>query len=294
MAQLQRSEKPNPSGKNGHKVTSNRGTQAASPYAQALDKAGITRQTAHRWQELAAGRASQLPPLARSIRPSIVFRPSSSIVIASAMQGALVSPTNGFPAPASKGWKLPFVSQTPRRPGSWAGFFLLQPFLFLPAFLRFDCGARLAVNGLLFARRTWCLLECYFPVWRCTAIHSRPWRGTPENKKHRHRQFFHWERFYTAGLSISYYKPARIPEHAPTGFLFRKPSKARQSSARTLAGIDPVLAWETCPARKGACNCLTTPAAARNRHVPAPATFNAFTSIAAHTASLERVRLLPV
>ena len=53
LATMQRASKPNPAGKNGHEVTSNRATQPRSEYASALERTGISKQTAHRYQQLA-------------------------------------------------------------------------------------------------------------------------------------------------------------------------------------------------------------------------------------------------
>lgn len=53
LEELARAKTPNPSGKNQHEVTSNGATQPQSQYAEALQRTGISRQTAHRYQALA-------------------------------------------------------------------------------------------------------------------------------------------------------------------------------------------------------------------------------------------------
>lgn len=53
LKELARADAPNPAGKNQHEVTSNDRTQAQSPYAAALADTGMSRQTAHRYQQLA-------------------------------------------------------------------------------------------------------------------------------------------------------------------------------------------------------------------------------------------------
>ncbi len=55
LKQLARSSSPNAAGRNGKEVASNRATQPplASPYAEALQQSGISRQTAHRYEALA-------------------------------------------------------------------------------------------------------------------------------------------------------------------------------------------------------------------------------------------------
>ncbi|GIK83038.1 MAG: hypothetical protein BroJett024_41430 [Alphaproteobacteria bacterium] len=55
LKELARADKPNPDGRNQHEVTSDGVTQPKlpSPYAEALQSTGISRQTAHRYQALA-------------------------------------------------------------------------------------------------------------------------------------------------------------------------------------------------------------------------------------------------
>lgn len=54
LRELERADAPNPAGNNQHReVVSNNATQPKSPYAETLDRAGISRQTASRYQALA-------------------------------------------------------------------------------------------------------------------------------------------------------------------------------------------------------------------------------------------------
>lgn len=53
LAAMQRADAPNAQGKNQHEVISHGATQPTSEYAAALESTGISRQQAHRYQELA-------------------------------------------------------------------------------------------------------------------------------------------------------------------------------------------------------------------------------------------------
>lgn len=55
LSEMQRADAPNPNGANQHsEVASNVVTQPRSEYAAALESTGISRQSAHRYQQLAA------------------------------------------------------------------------------------------------------------------------------------------------------------------------------------------------------------------------------------------------
>lgn len=56
LRDLPRATVPNPQGAGGHTkklVVSHAATQQASPYAETLERTGLSRQTAHRYQQLA-------------------------------------------------------------------------------------------------------------------------------------------------------------------------------------------------------------------------------------------------
>lgn len=71
LASMKRAERPNPTGRNGHEVTSHRATQPRSEYTQALQTSGLSKQTAHRYQALARVPAAQFEAALRDpVKPT--------------------------------------------------------------------------------------------------------------------------------------------------------------------------------------------------------------------------------